>query len=128
MNKLETGRQVVREMLGDDFLERRAATRTSFSATIQDYSDEVCFGTVWSRPGIDRKQRSIVTIASLVSLGRFTPLRTHVEAALNNGCTVEELREILVQVAVYAGLPAATEGFRIAEEVLRARNLLEDKE
>jgi 4-carboxymuconolactone decarboxylase len=128
MNKLETGRQVVREMLGDDFLERRAATRTSFSATIQDYSDEVCFGTVWSRPGIDRKQRSIVTIASLVSLGRFTPLRTHVEAALTNGCTVEELREILVQVAVYAGLPAATEGFRIAEEVLRARNLLEDKE
>ena len=60
MNTLETGRQVVREMLGDDFLERRAATRTSFSATIQDYSDEVCFGTVWSRPDIDRKQRSIV--------------------------------------------------------------------
>ena len=87
-------------MMGEEFLARRDESRSSFSATIQDYADEVCFGTVWSRPGIDRKQRSILNIAMLVALNRIPQLRTHIEGAINNGCTVEELREILLHTAV----------------------------
>lgn len=125
METLEKGREVLREMMGEDFLVRRDAKRSSFTATVQDYSDEVCFGMVWSRPGIDRKQRSILNIAMLVALNRTPQLRTHIEGALNNGVTVEELREILLHTAVYCGLPAAVEGFRVAEEILRARDLLD---
>jgi 4-carboxymuconolactone decarboxylase len=125
METLEKGREVLREMMGEDFLARRDAKRSSFTATVQDYSDEVCFGMVWSRPGIDRKQRSILNIAMLVALNRTPQLRTHIEGALNNGVTVEELREILLHTAVYCGLPAAVEGFRVAEEILRARDLLD---
>lgn len=125
MSKLDSGRQIIREMMGDAFLATRDAKRSSFTATIQDYSDEVCFGTVWSRPGIDRKQRSILNIAMLVALGRPNQLKTHIEGALNHGCTVEELREILLHTAVYAGLPAAVEGFRVAEDILKAKGLLE---
>lgn len=125
MDRIEQGRNVIRELMGDDFMSRRDKTRNSFNATIQDYSDEVCFGMVWSRPGIDRKLRSILNIAMLVALNRVPQLRTHIEGAINNGCTAEELREILLHTAVYAGLPAAVEGFKVAEEVLRAKNLLE---
>ena len=85
----------------------------------------MCFGRVWSRKGIDRKQRSILNVVMLTALNRPAQLRNHVEGALNNGCTVEELREILLHTAVYCGLPAATDAFRVAEEVLKARNLVE---
>lgn len=124
MDKLETGRQIIRELMGDDFLARRDEKRNEFSSAVQDYSDEVCFGTVWSRPGIDRKQRSILNIAMLVALNRPNQLRSHVEGAINNGCTMDELKEIILHCAVYAGLPAAVEGFRVAEEVLRAKGML----
>ena len=76
---------------------------------------------MWAREGIDRKLRSIVNIATLVALNRPAQLSHHIDGALNNGCTVEEIQEILLQSAVYCGLPAATDAFRVAEEVLRAR-------
>lgn len=125
MDRIETGRQVIRELMGDEFMEKRDEKRNSFNATIQDYSDEVCFGLVWSRPGIDRKMRSILNIAMLVALNRIPQLRTHVEGAINNGCTADELREILLHCGVYAGLPSAVEGFKVAEEVLKAKGMLE---
>jgi 4-carboxymuconolactone decarboxylase len=125
MNRIEAGRAVIRELMGKDFMERRDRTRNSFNSAIQDYSDEVCFGMVWSRPGIDRKLRSILNIAMLVALNRVPQLRTHVEGALNNGCSADELREILLHCGVYAGLPAAVEGFKVAEEVLKAKGMLE---
>jgi 4-carboxymuconolactone decarboxylase len=125
MDRIEAGRNVMRELMGEEFMERRDKNRNSFNATIQDYSDEVCFGMVWSRPGIDRKLRSILNIAMLVALNRVPQLRTHVEGAINNGCTPDELREILLHCAVYAGLPSAVEGFKVAEEVLKAKGLLE---
>lgn len=124
MENAERGRGIIREMMGDEFLSRRDAKRNDFTATIQNYSDEVCFGMVWSRPGIDRKLRSILNIAMLVALGRPAQLRTHIEGAINHGATLEELREILLHTAVYAGLPAAVEGFKVAEEVLRAKGML----
>jgi len=123
-NLAETGREIIKELMGEEYLVKRDKLRNSFNAVIQEYSDEVCFGRVWSRPGLDRKTRSIINIATLVALGRTGPLKTHVEGALNNGCTVEELQEILLQTAVYSGLPAAVEATKVAEEVLRSKNLL----
>ncbi|MDF0544320.1 carboxymuconolactone decarboxylase family protein [Sphingobium sp. H39-3-25] len=122
--ELEVGEQVMRDLMGDEFMSRRANARNDFNHPLQDYAAEVCFGRVWAREGIDRKLRSILNIAMLTALNRPNQLRVHVEGALNNGCTVGELQEILLQTAVYCGLPAATESVKIAEEVLRERGLL----
>jgi 4-carboxymuconolactone decarboxylase len=120
----EVGEGIMAELMGSEYLEKKEEQRNSFNDVLQDYSAEVCFGRVWSRPGIDRKLRSIINIAMLVALNRPNQLRHHVEGALNNGCTVDEIQEVLLQTAVYCGLPAAGEGFRIAEEVLRAQGLV----
>jgi 4-carboxymuconolactone decarboxylase len=118
------GEQIMGELMGEDYLERRAAKRNAFNDVLQDYSAEVCFGRVWGRAGLDRKLRSVINIAMLVALNRPNQLRHHLEGALNNGCSVDEIQEILLQTAVYCGLPAAGEGFRIAEEILRERDLV----
>jgi 4-carboxymuconolactone decarboxylase len=124
MDTLQIGEQIMGELMGSEYLVSRAKQRNDFNGVLQDYSAEVCFGRTWSRPGIDRKLRSVVNIAMLVALNRPNQLRHHIEGALNNGCAVEEIREILLQTAVYCGLPAAGEGFKIAEEVLRDRGLV----
>jgi 4-carboxymuconolactone decarboxylase len=125
MDNKQIGRQVLRELMGAEFLENKDKKRNAFNGVLQDYSEEVCFGLVWSRPGIDRKLRSILNVAILTALNRPNQLRNHLDGALNNGCTVEELREILLHAAVYCGLPAAVDAFRIAEEVLSARKQLD---
>ncbi|MCY1261886.1 4-carboxymuconolactone decarboxylase [compost metagenome] len=125
MDTKEIGRKVIGELMGAEFLAAKDKTRNEFNAVIQEYAEEVCFGRVWARDGIDRKLRSILNVAMLTALNRPAQLRSHVEGALTNGCTVEELREILLQAAVYCGLPAAIDAFRVAEEVLRARKVLD---
>lgn len=115
----ETGRRIMNELMGEGYVEKKDAVRNEFNDVIQEYSEEVCFGRVWARDGIDRKQRSIVNIAMLTALGRPNQLAHHVEGAMTNGCTVAELKEVLLQTAVYCGLPAAGEAFRVAEDVLR---------
>jgi len=122
---LAAGERIMSELMGDHYLPERAKQRNEFNAVIQDYSAEVCFGRTWSRPGIDRKLRSMLNIAMLVALSKPNQLRHHVEGALNNGCSVEEIQEILLQTAVYCGLPAAGEGFKVAEAVLRERGLID---
>jgi 4-carboxymuconolactone decarboxylase len=124
MDTITTGEQIMSELMGEDYLGRRAQQRNEFNGVLQDYSAEVCFGRTWARPGLDRKLRSVINIAMLVALNRPNQLRHHIEGAMNNGCTVTEIQEILLQTAVYCGLPAAGEGFRIAEEVLRERDLV----
>jgi 4-carboxymuconolactone decarboxylase len=124
MDTITVGEQIMGELMGEDYLGRRAQQRNEFNGVLQDYSAEVCFGRTWARPGLDRKLRSVINIAMLVALNRPNQLRHHIEGALNNGCTVVEVQEILLQTAVYCGLPAAGEGFRIAEEVLRERDLV----
>jgi 4-carboxymuconolactone decarboxylase len=116
----ETGRRILTELMGAEYLDRKDRRRNSFNEPIQAYSEEVCFGRIWSRDGIDRKQRSIINVAMLTALNRPAQLAHHIEGAMTNGCTVGEIQEILLQAAVYCGLPAAGEAFRIAEEVLRA--------
>lgn len=120
----EIGRRIIGQLMGPDYLKGRDAKRNAFNDVIQAYSDEVCFGRVWARPALDRKLRSVINVAMLVALNRPGPLRTHVEGALNNGCSVDELQEILLQSAVYCGLPAAVEAFRVAEDVLKSRGQL----
>lgn len=125
MDARQSGRRILGELMGPAYVEKKDQNRNAFNAVIQEYSEEVCFGRIWARDGIDRKQRSIVNIAILTALNRPAQLKHHLEGALTNGCTVEELQEVLLQTAVYCGLPAAGEAFRIAEEVLRARGLVD---
>jgi 4-carboxymuconolactone decarboxylase len=125
METKEIGRQILSELMGPEYVAGKDKKRNAFNAAIQEYSEEVCFGRTWSRPGIDRKLRSILNVVMLTALNRPNQLRNHLEGALNNGVTMDELREILLHTAVYCGLPAATESFRIAEEILKARKLVE---
>jgi 4-carboxymuconolactone decarboxylase len=125
MDTIATGERIMAALMGDDYLVRRAQQRNAFNGVLQDYSAEVCFGRVWSRTELDRKLRSVINVAMLVALNRPNQLRHHIEGALNNGCSVDEIQEILLQTAVYCGLPAAGEGFRIAEGVLRDKGLVD---
>jgi 4-carboxymuconolactone decarboxylase len=121
----EVGQQIIRELRGDEFVDKREKSRNSFNSLLRDYSDAVCYGQIWSRDGLTRKQRSMIVIGQLVALNRPDLLRGHLEGALNIGCTVDEIREILFQSAMYCGVPAAVDAFRIAEDVLRERNLID---
>ncbi|MGJ0183917.1 carboxymuconolactone decarboxylase family protein [Corynebacterium glyciniphilum] len=120
-----TGRKIMDELMGSGYVAAKDAKRNSFNDEIQRYSEEVCFGRVWSREGIDRKLRSIINVAMLTALNRPNQLRHHLEGAVNNGATADELKEVLLQTAVYCGLPAAGEAFRIAEEVLSEHDLID---
>jgi 4-carboxymuconolactone decarboxylase len=122
----QIGRRVITEVMGAEHMARRDRQRNNFNAALQDLSTEVAFGRVWSRPGIDRKTRSMITLGILTALGRATQLSHHVDAAVNNGCTAEEVREALLHAAIYCGLPAAGDAFKTAEDALRARGLIDD--
>jgi len=124
MSRREVGREIMNAVLGKDYMARRDTTRNTFNAPLRDFSEESCFGGAWARPGLPRKTRSLLCLVMLTSLGRTAEFRIHVGAALNNGCTAEEIQEALYQAAIYCGLPAANESFRIAEEVLRERDML----
>lgn len=123
----EVGRKIMNELMGEGYVEGKDKKANAFSAVLNAYSEEVCFGRIWAREGIDRKLRSILNIAMLTALNRPVQLRHHIDGALNNGLTVIELREILLQTAVYCGLPAAGEAFKAAEEVLRQRGLIDEE-
>ena len=125
MDTKQNGRRIMNELMGAGYVEGKDKKKNSFNAVLHAYSEEVCFGRVWAREGIDHKLRSILNIAMLTALNRPAQLRTHVEGALNNGVTVDELQEILLHTAVYCGLPAAGDAFRVAEEVLKGRKLLD---
>lgn len=115
--KLE-GVQVRREIMGDAFVDRALNNATEFSQPLQDFVNEHAWGGVWNREGLDRKTRSLITLAALTALKCPQELKGHVRGALNNGCTVEEIREALLHCAVYAGVPAAIDAFRSAQEVI----------
>ncbi|MFI7171285.1 carboxymuconolactone decarboxylase family protein [Rhodococcoides fascians] len=124
----DAGRLIIAELMGGDYLAGKDARENRFSSSLNEYAEEVCFGRTWSREGIDRKQRSIVTIAMMVALNRPTQLGLHVEGALNNGVTPRELREILLHTAVYCGLPAAGSAFAVTEEALTAAQIEFDRD
>jgi 4-carboxymuconolactone decarboxylase len=115
----EAGLQVRREVLGEAHVERSLAHVSEFSRPIQDLVTEYCWGVVWTRDGLERKTRSLLNIVMLTALNRSHELAVHVRGALTNGATVAEIQEALLQAAVYIGVPAALESFRVAEAVLK---------
>lgn len=114
----ETGMAIRREVLGQEYVERRAAATTEFTAAFQEFITRYAWGAVWSRPGLDRRMRSAITLAVLTALGREQELELHLRGAIRNGLTPEEIAEILLHTAVYAGVPAANAAFAIAQRVL----------
>jgi 4-carboxymuconolactone decarboxylase len=120
----EQGMKVRREVLGDAHVDRAEARRNDFNGDFQDFITRYAWGEVWSRPGLPRHARSLVTLALMVALNRGDEFRMHVRAALNNGVTRDEIRELLLHTALYAGLPAANTAYHLAEEVFaEARKL-----
>jgi 3-oxoadipate enol-lactonase/4-carboxymuconolactone decarboxylase len=115
---LDEGMAVRRQVLGDEHVDRASANRTPFTADFQEFITRYAWGGIWTRPGLDRRTRSCITVAMLVALGRHEELALHVRAALRNGVTRDELREVLLQTAVYAGVPAANTAFSIANRTL----------
>jgi 4-carboxymuconolactone decarboxylase len=112
------GMKVRREVLGDAHVDRAQARRNDFNAEFQDLITRHAWGELWTRKGLPRKTRSLITLAMLVALGRREELQLHVRGALNNGVTRDEIQEVLLHAAVYCGLPAAHAAFHAAEEIL----------
>jgi 4-carboxymuconolactone decarboxylase len=112
--------QTRREVLGDEHVDRAVAGTTEFTAPFQDFITRYAWGEIWNRPGLTRPQRSMVTLAVLTALGRHEELAMHVRAALRNGLTPEEIREVLLHTAVYAGVPAANSAFAIAKSTIES--------
>lgn len=107
-----------REVMGDAFVDRALAGTTPFTQPIQDHISRAAWGDVWQRPGLDRKTRSLVTVAMLTALGKQHELKGHVRGALNNGASVQEIQEVLLHAAIYCGIPTSVEAFRTAAEVV----------
>jgi 4-carboxymuconolactone decarboxylase len=115
--RFEAGMKVRREVLGDAHVDIAIAKRNAFSEAFQDLITRYAWGEIWTRPGLPRQTRSLITVAMLVALNREGELRLHLRAALRNGVTQEEIRETLLQSAIYCGVPAANSAFRIAQEI-----------
>jgi 4-carboxymuconolactone decarboxylase len=114
----EQGMKVRREVLGDAHVDRAEAGKDEFTADFQDFITRYAWGDVWSRPGLDRRTRSVATLAALVALRAENEIAMHVRAALRNGLSAEEIKEVILHTALYAGLPAANAAFAIAQKVI----------
>jgi 4-carboxymuconolactone decarboxylase len=114
--KFEKGLKLRKQVLGAEYVEKSMANADSFSLPMQELSTEYCWGHVWTRPGLALRDRSLINIAMISALNRPHELKLHVKAALNNGLSREEIREVILQVAVYCGVPAGIDSTRIARE------------
>jgi 4-carboxymuconolactone decarboxylase len=117
-SQYERGLKIRRQVLGDEHVTRSLAAATEFARPLQDMVTENCWGGIWSRAGLTLRERSLLNIAMLSSMGRLNELKVHTRGALNNGCTREDLQEVILQVATYCGLPAALDATRSVEAVL----------
>jgi 4-carboxymuconolactone decarboxylase len=113
------GLKVRKEVLGEDYVNKSIAGADEFTRTMAEWSTEFCWGALWTRPGLDRRTRSIVNLAMLGALNRPHELKLHVKGALKNGLTKDEIKEVLLHVAVYCGVPAGIDSFRNAREAFR---------
>jgi 4-carboxymuconolactone decarboxylase len=121
---LEAGRTIRREVLGADYVDRKATTAWSFAKPYQELLTEYCWGAVWGRPGLSRRDRSLLNIGMLAALNRNDELELHIGGALNNGVTVEEIREAFLQIGVYCGAPVGLAAFKAARKVFEERGLV----
>jgi 4-carboxymuconolactone decarboxylase len=114
----DQGMTTRRAVLGDAHVDRATAATTAFTADFQDLITRYAWGEIWSRPGLDRRTRSCITLAMLAALSHEEELAMHMRAALRNGLSADDIKEVLLQVAVYAGVPAANRAFRVAQQAL----------
>jgi 4-carboxymuconolactone decarboxylase len=114
-----------KEVLGASHVERSLGQVSEFSRPIQELVTEYCWGAIWNREGLDRRSRSMINLAMLTALNRSHELGIHVRGAINNGLSQQEIQEVLMQTAIYVGVPAALESFRVAEKVLTEMNVSE---
>jgi 4-carboxymuconolactone decarboxylase len=118
----DRGMQVRREVLGDDHVHAAVERTTSFTADFQDLITRYAWGEIWTRPGLDRRTRSCITLTALVALGRLEELEMHVHTALRNGLTADETKEVLLHSAIYCGVPAANAAFAVAQRAFAEHN------
>ena len=116
--KFKKGMAVRREVLGNEYVDRAINGATDFTKPLQDMVTENCWGEIWTRKAIPKATRSLITIATLAALKATAELKVHVHGALRNGCSVEEIQEVLLQTTVYCGVPAGIEAFRAAKEII----------
>lgn len=117
-DRFEAGLAVRREVLGEEHVARSLENATPFTEAVQKLVTEYCWGEIWTRPGLDRRTRSLVNLGMITALNRRHELGLHVRGAINNGCDPDEIREVLLQTAIYCGVPASLDSFRVAEEIL----------
>jgi len=115
----DRGLKIRKEVLGEDYVNKSIAGADDFTRTMAEWSTEFCWGALWSRPGLDRRSRSIANLSMISALNRPNELKLHVKAAVKNGVSRDEIKEVLLQVAVYCGVPAGIDSFRIAREALK---------
>ena len=115
----EKGLSIRRDVLGAEFVDNAFATADDFNRPLQELVTQYCWGEIWGRPGLDRKTRSLLNLAMLSALNRPHEIKMHVRGALKNGVTKEEIKEVFLQVAIYCGVPAAVDSFRVAREVFK---------
>ena len=118
----DQGMRTRREVLGDEHVDRAVARTTAFTADFQDLITRYAWGEIWTRPGLDRRTRSCITLTALVAHGHLDELAMHVRAARNNGLTPDEIGEVLLHSAIYCGVPAANSAFAVARRVLEAED------
>ena len=116
----QQGLEIRRAVLGPEYVDKSIASADDFNRPMQELVTEYCWGAIWGRETLDRRTRSLLNIAMLAALNRQYELSMHVGGALNNGCTPDDIREVLLQVAIYAGVPAGIEGFRTAAPIVEA--------
>jgi 4-carboxymuconolactone decarboxylase len=114
----DEGMAVRREVLGDSYVEQANAKTTEFTREFQQIVTEFAWGTIWTRPGLDRRSRSVITLTALIARGHHDELALHLRGALRNGLSRDEIKEVLLQAAVYCGVPDANAAFRVAQRVL----------
>lgn len=122
----ERGMKIRREVLGDDHVDRAIERATELTEEFQDFITRYAWGEIWSRPGLGRRARSCITLTALVALGRFEELEMHIRAARRNGLTNDEIKEVLLQTAVYCGVPAANSAFAVFQRVAEERGEASD--
>ena len=126
--RVKAGMATRRAVLGDAHVDRAQANTTAFDADFQAFITEGAWGSVWSRPGLNKRERSMITIALLAALGHDEEVAMHVRATANTGASMEDVKEALLHVAVYAGVPAANRAFRVAKQAFREIGVLEQEE
>jgi len=121
--RYENGMKLRRAVLGDEHVDRATANINAFNEAFQDLATRFAWGEIWSRPDLSKHARSLITLAMLIALNRGPEFRLHVKAALNNGVSIQEIKEVVLHAGIYCGLPAAHDAFRAAEEVFDELNV-----